>query len=401
MGSFQMSREEWNAAIDHYIEEENEKVGKPRIAAPDIPNSWPQVHHLITEECIRDYAWNTGCTNPLFTDPEYAKKTCWGGVIAPQGRFINYIAEVGNLDRGNYVPGQTHLYGGTTYEYYDVMRAGDTYTIRDEYLGMEEKKLSPEKAAKYRLLIMTAKRHYINQNGKIIVTGTGNTAITCVYPNDIKTDGSSSVLGTKEKTRYDEAYLDQIHHYYEDYYRGQYFTSARERFWEDVTEGESLPVLTKGPIDVIDIVGFQAAIGAQVGSAATKWEVLRNGLSAKDPDTGEYVPRISFHYSDTLAKLMGYPSAMIYASMHEAYISEAVSNWMGDSGFIKKLSHRHRKPSYHGDVIHTEGTVVRKYLQEGEPLVELKISTLNQHGTEICPSTAIVKLPSKKEAAHE
>lgn len=390
-----MTKEEWNSAIDHYIAEENSKVGKPRVAALDIPNSWPQVHSLVTEEAIRDYVWNLGCTNPLYTDPEYAKKSCWHGVIAPQGRFVNYIAEAGNFDRGNYVPGQTHLYGGTTYEYYDVMRAGEKYTIMDEYLGVEEKKLPPEKAAKYRLLIMRAKRHYINDSGKTVVTTTGEIAITCVYPAEIKTDGKSAVLGENSVTHYDDAFLKELHEYYEEYYKGAFYTGSKERFWDDVVEGEELPVLKKGPIDVIDIVGFQTGIAAMVGGGATKWEVLRNGLSVKDPATGEYVPRVIFHYDKAAAKQMGHPSAMVYAAMQEAYISEALSNWMGDAGFIKKLSHRARKPCYHGDMIFTKGSVVRKFECDGEALVEVSITTVNQNGVEICPSKAIIRLPRR------
>lgn len=392
--NFTMTKEEWNAAIDQYIAEENAKVGKPRIAAMDIPNSWPQVHSFISEEAIRDYAWNLGCTNQLYTDPEYAKNTCWHGVIAPQGRFVNYIAETGNFDRGNYVPGQTHLYGATTYEYYDVMRAGEHYTFTDEYLGVEEKKLAPEKAEKYRLLIMKAKRHFINEQGKTVVTTTGEIAITCVYPGNAKSKGNPA-LGQHTVTHYDDAFLEDLHKYYEDYYKGKYFTGAKERFWDDVAEGDELPVLRKGPIDVIDVVGFQTGISAMIGGGATKWEALRNGLSVKNPETGEYVPRVSFHYDKDAAVAMGHPYALVYASMQEAYISEALSDWMGDSGFIKKLTHRTRKPSFHGDVISTRGFVVRKFEENGESLVEVNITTVNQHGVEICPSKAIIRLPRK------
>lgn len=393
--SFNMTKEEWNKAIDNYILEENAKVGKPRVAALDIPNSWPQVHSLITEEAIRDFAWNLGCTNPLYTDPEYAKNTVWKGMIAPQGRFINYIAEAGNLDRGNYVPGQTHLYGGTTYEYNDVMRAGDSYTIEDEYLGVVEKKLAPEKAAKYRLLIMTAKRHYINQNGVTVVTATGEVAITCVYPAEIRRDGKSAVLGQAAVTHYDDETLEDLHRYYEAYFKGEYFTGAAERYWDDVSEGDELPVLKKGPIDVMDIVGYQTGIAALVGGGASKWELLRHGLSAKDPCTGEYLPRVIFHYDKDAAKQMGHPTALVFAAMQEAYISETLSNWMGDSGFIKKLTHRARKPCFHGDMIFTKGSVVRKFEENGESLVEVSITTVNQNGVEICPSKAIIRLPRR------
>ncbi len=241
-----MTRQEWNADIDAYIAEEKAKAGKPVMVSDTIPASWPQAHSYISPDVIRTFVWDMGYNDPLYYDPEYAKTTRWKGMIAPPGRFVHYIAETGSLARGRDIPGVNHLYGGTTYDYYDVMRAGDTYTIKDEYLGVEEKELPPEKAGKYRLLTMTARRHYVNQDGKTVVSTTANTVITCTYPEDIK-KGTSAIKGT-EPHRYTEEELAELHKYYDDYIEGKYTRGAEIRYWEDIKEGDELPVMKKGPI---------------------------------------------------------------------------------------------------------------------------------------------------------
>jgi acyl dehydratase len=394
-----MTREEWNAATDRYILEENAKVGKPVKTGIDIPNSWPQAHSLITEEVIKDFAWNVGNPNPLYLDPAYAANTRWHGSIAPPGRFVHYIAETGSLARGNAVEGHNHLYGGTTYDCFDVIRAGDRYTIQDEYLGVEEKQLPQEKREKYRLLTMTAKRHYINQNGKIVVTATGHTIITCVYPGDVKKGEGNVVFGKVTKPYYTPEQLETIHQHYRDYFAGKLTRGSQIRYWEDVSEGEKITPLIKGPLDLIDMVGYLCAIGAQHGGAATKWNIMGYSLDVtpKDPETGEYMNRQNLHLSDKFAQIVGMPMALAYAALNETYVSEAVTNWMGDDGFVKKLVHQHRKACYHGDLVYIKGNVARKYIENNEHLVELSVWCENQKGEKVCPSSAIISLCSKDD----
>lgn len=392
MCAYKVTREEWNADVDRYIVEMNQLVGKEMKTAYSIYGSWPQAHHLVTEDVIQDFVWNLGCNNPLYRDPDYAKKTRWGGMIAPPGRFMHYIAETGNLPMGRVIDGVAHLYGGTTYLYNDVVRAGESFTIRDEFLGVEEKLV---KNKPYRLLIMRSNRHYINQEGKTVVTAMGNTVITCAYPEE-REKGDSAVFGKVSKPHYDQDFLDKIHQHYEDYFDGKLTRGAVKRYWEDVQEGDVLPELIKGPLDIADVIGFLCATGAQLGGAATKWHIARNWPVLKDPSTGEVVPTQGFHFTDELAWNRGFPCALAYAAQHEAYTSEIVTNWMGDDGFVKKLTHQQRRPSYQGDMAYVKGHVTRKYIENGEHLVDVEMWTENQNGIKVCPSSAVVLLPSRE-----
>ncbi len=390
-----MTKEEWMKVIDEYIVEENNKIGRTVRTGADLPGSWPQVHSMITDDVIKTFAWNIGSNNPLYTDRDYAGRSKWRTMIAPQGRFVHYIAETGNLQRGRNIPGQNHLYGGTEYEFFDVMRSGDSYTIRDEYLGVEEKILPPEKADKYRLLTMRSKRHYVRQDGKVVTTATGNTVITCTYPGDLK-PGDNGLYKKEGFKKYGDEELDVVHNYYKEYFNGKYTRGARVRYYEEVSLGEKLPTMIKGPLDLMDMIGYLCAIGAQHGNGATKWNAIEHSLavSPRDPKTNEYIHRQMMHLDSSVAQSMGFPKSLSYAAMTEAYVSEYVSDWMGDDAVMVSLSHRHRRPIFHGDLIYITGEVVNKYVEEGNCYAAIEIHVANQKGVDSCPSSAVVKLES-------
>jgi hypothetical protein len=241
---------------------------------------------------------------------------------------------------------------------------------------------------------MRSKRYYINQNGKTVVTATGNTVITCKYPEEGE-NVNSSVYNKISHPHYSEQELETVHRHYEEYFNGKLTLGARTRYWDDVTEGEALTPLIKGPLDIVDVIGFLCATGAQLGGTATKWRVVKNWRNLKDPETGEYMPIQSFHFTDSLAHAMGFPLAMVYAAQHEAYTSEIVTNWIGDEGFVKQLVHQQRRASFQGDMAYVKGQVTRKYIENGEHLLAIEMYTENQNGVKICPSSAIVRLPSK------
>lgn len=390
-----MTREQWNRAVDGYIETQTALVGKPVILDPKAPSSFPQAHSMITEDVIKEFAINIGDHNPLFVDPRYAEQTRWGSIIAPPGRFINYIAETGSFPRGAAVPGSNFLYGGTTYEMYDVIRPGDSFTIQDMRIDFQEKALSPEKAERYRLLSMVSRRDYLNQHGKIVLSATGNVMITCVYPGSPGAETAQGVYAAPlSKPSYTDQELDALYRYYEDYYSGKYTRGKETRFWEDVSVGDEVTALVKGPHDVTDMAAFLCAIGGTLGNSATKWESLRVLHTDRDPDTRAWLSRDAFHFSDQHARAAGMPAAMVYGALQEAYISECITDWMGDDGFVKTLAIQQRKPCFHGDIIRVQGAVSGKCEHNGSHIVALDLQSCNKNGEILCISRAEVSLPA-------
>jgi len=99
------------------IEELKDKVGAV----------WQSRVYEIEKGMIRRFAQAIGDLNPLWQDEEYARKTKYGGIIAPP----TFMATLG-LEQIQQLlasaPSETSLHGSTELECYQPVRAGDVVT---------------------------------------------------------------------------------------------------------------------------------------------------------------------------------------------------------------------------------------------------------------------------------
>ena len=112
---------------------------------------------------IRRFAQAIGDSNPLWQDEEYARKTRYGGIIAPP-LYLNDAGLVRFVDRlVDMCPDKANINGGTDLEYYGLMRPGDT--IRTVAKLAEVK----EKTGKTGVMIfLTVEVTYTNQKGELV-----------------------------------------------------------------------------------------------------------------------------------------------------------------------------------------------------------------------------------------
>jgi hypothetical protein len=82
--------------------------------------------------------------------------------------------------------------------------------------------------------------------------------------------------------------------------------------------------------------------------------------------------------------------------MRETWLIHLCTDWMGDDAWLWKLDCEFRRFNYVGDTQWLRGTVVRKYLAEGErPAVDVELSCTNQRGEATTPGHATLLLPSR------
>ena len=112
---------------------------------------------------IRRFAQAIGDSNPLWQDEEYARKTRYGGIIAPP-LYLNDAGLVRFVDRlVDMCPDKANINGGTDLEYYGLMRPGDT--IRTVAKLAEVK----EKTGKTGVMIfLTVEVTYTNQRNELV-----------------------------------------------------------------------------------------------------------------------------------------------------------------------------------------------------------------------------------------
>ena len=123
----------------------------------------------VEKGAIMKFAEAIGDDNPLWTDEIIARKSKYGGLIAPP-TFLRSI----RIDRPKLpfdLPFTRLLDGGSDWEYFQPVRVGDHITAKSEITDLQER------AGRMGLMIiMTNLITYVNQLQEVVATQT-NTSI--------------------------------------------------------------------------------------------------------------------------------------------------------------------------------------------------------------------------------
>jgi acyl dehydratase len=134
---------------------------------------------------ITRFAVATNDLNPLYLDEEYAKKSHYGGVIAPplfyMAPLTNPVPETelrpdGLPYEGKFpippTPLPRLMDGGTEIEFFAPIRAGDTLTGRCKITDIYQKegRTGP-------LIFVVRECRYTNQNGELVLVETGSSIL--------------------------------------------------------------------------------------------------------------------------------------------------------------------------------------------------------------------------------
>lgn len=391
----QMSEDEWNKALDEWVEERNKKIGEIFIPPVGIYPPEPKAgletginNEWVTTDLIRHYADALGDKNPLWRDEQYCRRTRWGGIIAPP-TFIDCIAPTFTQDKTSMPPGARALPAGAKRQWFQVMRPGDRIHVVDQYTGVEEKKHKKKKP--YRMFFDNTRRTYINQREEIVAVADCPLIMPVFH---LFEDQKSALDQNTAKHRYTQEELDEIHRNYEEVHpRG-----ADTLFWEDVSVDDELEPIIAGPLSGADGAAFCAAIG-YLGAFGINWEFIKASFSWHhiDPETGEYNRGSEVHFNDITGKIRGGTRSFTFGAQSEGMLCRLITNWMGDDGFMKRLDAETRRPWYFGDTVWVKGKVTKKYSEDNEHLVDLEVYCENQEGTINETGTSTVRLLSRKD----
>lgn len=393
-----LSDELWNERLDERIAQFNK--GRGEVKVPPAPhaimdNEYERgiLNKLCTEDLIRHYADAIGDPNPLWRDPSYAQSTRWGGIIAPP-TFESCISFGSSFGGRLRVPGVARLAAGNRHDYFKPIRPGDTFSVHDKYMGFVEKD-APGKA--YRMFIEDVPRYFTNQRDEVVAIATGRNIYMATPPSK-RGAKNNKPYADKKRHHFSQDELDQVHQSYEDQLAGKFRRGATVRYWEDVAEGEELPVIYKGPYDVCD-ASARTTVSCYVYSFAIKWAAMRKHLSTHpiDPETGAYRFRRDWHYEDHAAKMFGYPYANVPGIHMEMMLVHSITDWMGDDAFVRSMDSQARRMLFLGDLMVIKGKVTRKFVENKEHLIELDVWGENQDGVLCERTTAVVKLISRAE----
>jgi acyl dehydratase len=363
---------------DQMIEEAESLGGQPlRIE---------QWNHEATFDTIRHYTWGVGDNNPLYCDEEYAAATKYGDIIAPP----TFLYSIFSAAMGLGMTGIQPIYGGTEWEFYEVIRRGDRLRC-DARVG-PIKILSGRTARRF--VMQTCLVDYVRvADGALVGRSEGR---TFRIPR-AQADGGLSYEPRPPRTwTIDE--LDAVmEHAVNEPVRG-----AQARPWEDVEVGEELPKLVKGPIDLQTMTAYYTGlVGApSMKSVEMKWKYRHWGLHDPERLPNNYDPTFYSeitnpglgHIDPQTASEVGMPGAYGNGSQKSAWMAHTVLNWMGDDGFMTELETRLVRPDVFGDLVWCHAAVSGK----PEPgIVELKLTAINQDEVTTATGRATARLPQR------
>ncbi len=137
-------------------------------------------------------------------------------------------------------------------------------------------------------------------------------------------------------------------------------------YFEDVQEGEEIPVLKK--------------------NCSTQQLVMWAAAS------GDFY---QIHYDKDFAQSTGLQGLIVHGALKHAFLGQLVHDWAGDAGIVEKFGCQYRGMDEPNQDITCRGVVTKKYQEGNRNVVELDIWTENPKGKKTSPGIAVITLPGR------
>ncbi len=136
-------------------------------------------------------------------------------------------------------------------------------------------------------------------------------------------------------------------------------------YWEDIAEGDELPVSTR--------------------------EITRTTIVATAIATRDFTP---VHHDHEVAQRDGAKDIFLNILSTGGFIGKYLTDWSGPEGGLKKISINLGATVFPGDTLTSNGKIAKKYVEGGEHLVDVNFSLSVAIGPHAW-GTATMTLPTK------
>jgi len=373
-----------NAQFPKITEEGLDDLRK-RIGVP-ITDTLEPWNYEATRDAIRHYAHGIGDDNPLWCDPSYADRTSFKSIVALPSFLFSTSRIVSGYCGG--LAGVHAMWAGADWKWHKPVLRNDVITTKAHLKDLIEHQTRFAGRSFQQIYHVD----FYNQHGDHVAE-----ADSWVFRTDRDEARERGTKYTAARERgvvpYTEDQLAEIYKLYEK----EEIRGAKPRYWEDVKVNDELPRMLKGPMTVTGFIGYaQGWGGLYIRTNKIAWKMISKhpGLGIKNrfgvPDCPERV-----HWDEEFALKVGAPGAYDYGPERCSWLTHHVTNWMGDAGFLRQAKSQIRRHNPDGDVIFIDGTVIRKFEENGRKLVEVqqRAQTYNDEVSAI--GSAIVELPSR------
>lgn len=338
-----------------------------------------------TRDNIRHYAHGIGDDNPLWCDPDYATQTQHGGLIALPSFLFTTSRIISGYVGG--LPGVHAMWSGADWNWHKTVHRNDTISTEAHLKDLIEH----DTRFAGRAIQQIYHVDFYNQDGDLVAD-----ADSWCFRTERDHAREKGTKYAEIKSRAPHLYSERELAEAYELYRNEPVRGAQKRYWEDVAEGEQLPVMLKGPMTVTGFIAYaQGWGGLYIRANKLAWQLVdaHPGAGIKNrfgiPDCPERV-----HWEEEFALRVGAPGAYDYGPERCSWLTHHMTNWMGDDGFLRRAHCKIRRHNPAGDMLFITGKVLRKYVENSRHLVEIEQEARNQDNELSVLGGGVVELPS-------
>ena len=377
-----VARGEFPRITEHGLDELRRRLGV-RIAHE--PEPWC---FEATRDNIRHYAHGIGDDNPLWCDPEYARGTQHGDLVALPS-FLFACSRIASGYVGG-LPGIHAMWAGADWTWHQYAKRNDQIRTESHLKDL----VLHETQFAGRAVQQIYHVDYFNQSGDKLAE-----VDSWCFRTERDTAREQGTKYTAVKARPGKRYTrDELNEVYRAY-AAEEIRGATPRYWDDVSVGDRLQPLAKGPMTVTGFIAYaQGWGGLYIRANKLAWKLIHAhpGLGIPNrfniPDCPERV-----HWEEEFALKVGAPGAYDYGPERCSWATHHLTNWMGDNGFLISSQTKIRRHNPEGDVLLFNAEVTRKFVDEqGRHCVELAQRATNQDDELSIIGTGVVALPVRQ-----
>jgi len=373
------------------------RIGVERVRAG---KPWQIEVSRWTWSAIRAQAQACGDYNPLYWDEEYAKKSPYGTLVVPPGALYG-IEQINAATDG--MPGMHALFRGLALEWYKSIVLGDIVTGKAYLTNVAVKgsQLSGQS------VIQEYDTYGYNEKGEVI--GKLFTSWSRHERQAAKASHETARQSARLLARYTSEELERLR---EDFKNQAPRRGSEIRFWEDVQVGEELPYRIKGPTSQAQRMvgegggGRRGGVFAEIGGTsdwgqlhAQIWKMFERhpALPFLNDQGIPEVPVAIHNSNDWSRQYLGLPGGYDAGVQRVHWGVHLLTDWMGDHGFLRKITIRFPQTVMMGDTTWLRGKVTNKRVEDGKHIVEIDYTHENQLGHTVTAGTAEVVLVSRSD----
>jgi acyl dehydratase len=321
-----------------------------------------------TRDTIYHYAVGVADYNPLWLDDSYARRSRFGTIVAPPTFVYSvHLPSMGNWLVG--LPGDEPwalIFGGCSWDFARSIRLGD----RMHVTALLKDAVIKESRTFGRMLVLTSQVDYWDDQNNLIARAVSPQLRYLAKQGDV---GRTAEL--QGRTRSSVAGGADVSPQEAGDRAVETRRGANARYWEDVADAEAIPDFTLGELGVGDIIRWTA------------------GTHSGRPRSSRGRIKYTGYHDPAAASAEGVPGAFDNGPLRSAWLSQLITNWMGDWGDLLHFQYSLRGFNVVGDVNTAKGRVLGKRDADGKSVVDLGVWIENGRSQRTAFGNAVVALP--------